>query len=434
MAKRNVKRGKSSSCGKWLIGISILFLLIACVILVIWYQRHVENSNNGEKVVEKIDLDEVRGAYHDFVKIQDGASLYVKDNDKYKKASTIHGEIEISLDATNEVVDEYFKLLNSDYYIKYNEVVGIEGLTAKSGEYRYYKNYIVYNENVVLKSGAKLYVDDINYYEVDGGSYPIIVKDIERYGIEYNNSLVYVGSSDVLSVVENHNTDLGHTDGLAVLNYHYTVSASNENGELDECQQSICITDTMLDSHIKYLKDNGYYGVSMRDLELFIDGKVQLPEKSVSLTFDDGWYMARTIAILNKYQMLGTLFLIGSLASPESFNSPYLEVHSHTWDMHTIGQCPSSVGRGGILCLDENTILEDLRKSRESLNNTTYFCYPFYDYNNRAIELLKQAGFTMAFAGEFSDSTVRVGTDKYKIPRYVIVNYTTMDQFISYVS
>ena len=132
--------------------------------------------------------------------------------------------------------------------------------------------------------------------------------------------------------------------------------------------------------------------------------------------------------------MLGTLFLIGSLASPNDYNSPYLEIHSHTWDMHTPGVCPSSMGRGGILCLDENKILEDLKKSRESLNNTPYFCYPFYDYNERAIELLKKAGFRMAFAGELNDSTVKVGQDKYRIPRYVIVNYTTMNDFIRYVS
>ena len=80
--------------------------------------------------------------------------------------------------------------------------------------------------------------------------------------------------------------------------------------------------------------------------------------------------MARSITILEKYQMLGTLFLIGSLSSPDAYRSNYLEIHSHTWDMHTLGQCPSSVGRGGILCLDEDKILEDLKKSRESLNNT----------------------------------------------------------------
>ena len=432
MAKE--KKKKTSSRGKLLVGFSILFILISCILLVFWYQKREEENKDIKIIATKVDLEKVKNQYHDFVLLKDGASLYTKDGEKYQKISTVHGNVELSLDSNYQIVDEYFKLLDSDYYVRYVDVNGIEALTAKVGEYKYYHNYIVYNENVVLTDDAKLYVDDASYYEVDGGSYPIIIKDTDRYGIEFNHSLVYVPSENVKEVVESSNTDLGHTDGLSVLNYHYVVSATDENGERSECQQSICITDEMFDSHVQYLKDNGYYAVSMRDLELFIDGKVQLPEKSVSLTFDDGWYVARTIRILEKYQMLGTLFLIGSLASPNDYVSEYLEVHSHTWDMHKLGDCPSSVGRGGILCLDENTVLEDLKKSRESLNNTTYFCYPFYDYNDRAIELLKKAGFTMAFAGELKDSTVRVGQDKFKIPRYVIVNSTTMNQFIQYVS
>ena len=79
------------------------------------------------------------------------------------------------------------------------------------------------------------------------------------------------------------------------------------------------------------------------------------------------------------------------------------------------------------------SLLEDLKKSRESLNNTTYFCYPFYDYNDRAIELLKQAGFTMAFAGQ-NGNDVKVGQDKFKIPRYVIYSNTSMNTFVNYVS
>ena len=439
MAKKNIRKRKKNH--KNLVVFSGLVSLMVGVVVSFGYNYYVENNYNTEKLVKrddkKIDLVGIKKSYHDFVKLQDGASIYVKKENGYEVASTAYGDIEISLDSTYEVVDKYFKVLDSDYYVKYNEVSAIDRLSAKKGEYKYYNNYIVYNENVVLKDGAKLYISDNNYYEVNGGSYPIIIKDSDRYGIEYNNSLVYVNSNDIKSLVESTNTDLGHTDGLAVLNYHFTVSASNENGELNECVQSICITDTMFDSHIKYLKDNGYYAVSMRDLELFIDGKIQLPEKSVSITIDDGWYVARSIAIFEKYQILGTLFLIGSLASPNDYVSEYLEVHSHTWGMHGLSSgddCPNSSFRGGITCFDEKTILEDLKKSRESLNNTTYFCYPFYDYNERAISLLKQAGFTMAFAGEFRDNTVRVGQDKYKIPRYVITKYTTMENFISYVS
>lgn len=435
-AKSGGKKKKNAS-GKWLIFFSILFLLISFFLLVKWYEKRDEKENDAEIIAKKIDLEMVRENYHEYVKMKNGAKLYQLNEGKYQEVSVLYGGIEFQLDNTYEVHDEYFKVLNSDYYVIYDDVEGIEALSNVDGEYKYYKNYIVYNENIILKDKAKLYVNDSSYFEVTGGSYPIIIKDIDRYGIEYQNRLVYVSTSDVESVVENINTDQGHTDGLSVLNYHYVVSATNENGELSECQQSICITDTMFDSHVKYLKDNGYYAVSMRDLELFIDGKIQLPERSVSLTFDDGWYVTRTITILEKYQMLGTLFLIGSLASSDAYRSSYLEIHSHTWDMHglkTGDDCPNSSLRGGITCFDDEKILEDLKKSRESLNNTTYFCYPFYDYNERAISLLQQAGFTMAFAGELGDSKVRVGQNKFKIPRYVIISYTTMDQFIRYVS
>ncbi len=416
--------------------IILLIILFILITILLSENRGKERIIAKQKIipVTKNKLEKIQENYSDYVILKNGSNLYEKEKNTYQKVATIKGTVELSLDPNYIVEDEYFKIKDSNYYIKYTDITKIDNLSPLSGEYKTYLNYIPYNESIVLKNKAKLYLPDNSYYELEKGTFPIIIKNEDKYGIEFNRSLVYVSKNDVQEVIFSANTAENHTNAISVLNYHYVVSDSNENGEKTECKQSICITDTMFDSHIKYLKENHFYATSMRDLELYIEGKVQLPEKSVTLTFDDGWYVARTINILNQYQMLGTLFLIGSLASPSDYSSPYLEVHSHTWNMHKIGDCPSNIGRGGILCLDENTILEDLKKSRESLNNTTYFCYPFYDYNTRAIELLKKAGFTMAFAGELKDSKVRVGQDKYKIPRYVIVNATSMDTFKGYVN
>jgi len=97
--------------------------------------------------------------------------------------------------------------------------------------------------------------------------------------------------------------------------------------------------------------------------------------------------------------------------------------------MHKAGDCPYGQG-GGIQCLSEEYIQNDLKKSREKLNNTTYFCYPFYEYNNYSISQLKKAGFTMAFAGYYANRQLKAspGIDKYQIPRYVISNTTTVNQ------
>lgn len=427
-----MKKNKKSVKKKSFIYLGI-FIIILGVVSAGYYYFNKESFNNtdlGEKIEEpKISLEEIKNYYSDYVKLMNGSSLYIKEGDSYVEVSNIVGEIEVSLDASYEVIDEYFKVLNSDYYVKYDSVSKIEGLSLVNNEYRYYKNYIPYNENIVLKENSKLFVDDINYYEVNGGSYPIIIKDTDRYGIVFNNRLVYVNKSDVLEVIDSQNTTEVIADDISVLNYHFVVSAE----EMKSCAQSICIREDKFDSQIKYLKDNNYYGVSMRDLELFIDGKIQLPKNSVSITIDDGWYVQRAITILERYQILGTLFLIGSLESPLAYQSSYLELHSHGWSIHGGNDCPGKGWRGGLHCFDRERVLEDLRKSRESLNNTTYFCYPFYEVSTRGIDLLKEAGFTMAFAGQKSDSKTRVGTDKFRIPRYVIYGTTSMNTFISYV-
>ena len=102
--------------------------------------------------------------------------------------------------------------------------------------------------------------------------------------------------------------------------------------------------------------------------------------------------------------------------------------------MHKAGDCPNGQG-GGIQCLSEKIIQEDLKKSREKLNNTTYFCYPFYEYNDYSISVLKEAGFTMAFGGTLEDGKrkVTVGSNKFKLPRYVIYNTTTEKDVASYI-
>ena len=208
------------------------------------------------------------------------------------------------------------------------------------------------------------------------------------------------------------------------------MNSSNPE-EIKECRQAICILDTQYEEQLKYLKDNDYYTISMKEFELWMDKKINLPEKTVLITIDDGWYVSRNIELLEKYDLYATLFLIGSLASPNDYKSNNLEIHSHGFNIHNIGECPGGLG-GAILCKDRNYLLEDLRKSSESLNNTTYFCYPFYEYNNYSISILKEANYTMAFKGGNVKATQ--DDDKFQIPRYRITNGTTLNDFINYVS
>ena len=411
------------------ISVKIIITLL-CVLIgfsVIFFGKNLLNNKSSNKKNDvKTNKIDITSNYNDYVIATTDTDIY---NKKLKKIGKIYKDTKILLDDKKNIKDKYYKLKNADIYIKYDSVTKSDAFTYEN-EYKTYKNYIVYNENIKTKSNYKLLNGDNTLYEFNNSdTYKIIIKDEEKYGIEFNDQLFYIKSEDVESNIESANSDNVIASDIAVLNYHYTIDKNSDEGK--ECRQTICMDQNQVEEEIKYLKDNNFYPVTMQDLYLFLTGKIQLPEKSVSITIDDGWYLTRMISILEKYQMQGTLYLIGSLASPNDYTSQYLEIHSHTWDMHTPNVCNGSHG-GGLLCLDEQTILDDLKKSRESLNNTDILCYPFYEYNARTIELVKKAGFKMALAGGYRKA--KPGDNIYAVPRFELGNYTTMNDFVNAVN
>ena len=346
--------------------------------------------------------------------------LYKLEDDKLIKAGVININNYLTLEKDDFSKDGYFRIKNTSYYIDYKDIKEEKIKEEKST----YLNYIPFNESVKVIN-PKFYLDEKIVFSILGEyEYPILVKEKSYYGVLVNNKLYYLKKDDC-SFYKSKNTDLKATNGVPVLVYHYTYDSSNSY-EKKECKSIICLSDKKFDSHMKFIKDNNFYTATLNDLEMFIDGKIRLPEHTVVITIDDGYYTPKSIEILEKYDLHATLFLIGSVAKITGFdyNSKNLEVHSHTYDLHYVGACPGGQG-SPIKCLAKDKILADLKKSRESLNNTPYFCYPFFEYNDYAISLLKEAGFKMAFAGR--RMKVRVGANKYKLPRYGIINTTTTD-------
>lgn len=363
--------------------------------------------------------------YSDIVKSSKNIDIYGEEG---KKVGQILKNTKLKLDGQKEA---QYKLKGTNYYINYNDVEKQESLgLEKHTEYSDYKNYIPYNINIITNNEYTLYKNDNEYIKLsNNGEYPVIIKTPDKYGIEFNDQLFYIKKEDIKEEKESNNSNSEIANDLAVLNYHYTVN--KEAGEFSQCVQDICMEDVKVEEEFKYLSDNNYYTLSMRDVYLYITGSIQIPKNSVTITIDDGWFVDRMVVLLEKYKHVGTLFLIGSLLPSDAYHSDYMEIHSHTWNMHNIGDCPGYFG-GGILCKGRDYILDDLKKSRESLNNTTVFCYPFYEYNATSIELLKEAGFTMAFAG--GHRSAKAGDSIFEIPRYVMFNSTSIQEFINYVS
>lgn len=406
--------------------IVILFIIVLGICGYFGY-KYVVSKNitlNKEKIIEKIT-----SHYNKYVKTDKNVVLYDKSG---SEAGLIGKNVELNLDEIEITSDtKYFKIKDFDdeYYVKYQDVDKIETLTSYSDRY---KSYILFNENIVTNDKTSFYDENNNLVYTFNKSFdlPIIIKDDNRYGIEFNNRLLYVKKDEIRETKENNNTELKNANGVPVLNYHFAYEDDDKT-----CNEIICHSASQLKEQFSYIKDNNFFTPTMKELEMYIDKKLQLPQKSVVITFDDGGRAEVAKKYVDEYKINATLFLITSWFKKEQFESEYFEIHSHGDNIHNGGLC--SGGQGGeIKCMDHDKLLTDLKTSREKLDGSTVFCYPFYEYNDYSIKVLKEAGFTMAFAGEYAGGKIKVtpGIDKFRLPRWVIVNYTTKKQFISYVN
>lgn len=421
MRKKRNSSSKKSNLLK-IVLIIIIFLIIGALV---FFNSSVKKQDNIKE--EKIDISVY---YNEFVKTNKETKIYIQENEEYKKIGIIASGVELTLNELTKAQDQYFNIKDFDakYYISYLDVDKLDELTTQNQRY---KKYITFDSNIKTENETNFYNEEGNliYSFEEGYSLPIIIKEDDMYGIEFNNQLLYIKKGEGIEV-ENNNTTEQNTKSIGVLNYHFFYDETDVE-DTQKCNQVICSSKKQFKEHLDYIKENNIFTPTMKELEMYIDNKIQLP-KSVVITIDDGWRSKIAIEILNEYQLNGTLFLITSDYEPKNYKNEYVELHSHTDNLHTQGQCPGGQG-GGIKCLPQEEILADLKTSREKLSGSTVLCYPFYEYNDYSIKLVKEAGFTMAFAGG-NNKSVQVGSDKFRLPRFVVVNYTTIDDIANYLN
>ena len=270
--------------------------------------------------------------------------------------------------------------------------------------------------------------DISNKVEVDNN---VNVDEIGEYLVNYKVADSSGNETTAKRVVKVIKRPIVHRDGVAVLNYHFFYAGNSSCG-------INCISISKFEEQLKYLKENGYKTLTMDEFRSWMYGEINVPAKSVLITIDDGAQGTGKhngnllIPMLEKYQTHATLFLITGWWGINNYKSSYLDVESHTHNMHTEGYC-SNVSRGAkILCLSHDEVVDDLKKSIAITNSTNAFCYPFYAYNEQTINILKEVGFKLAFAG--GNYKANRSSNKYAIPRFHIYDNITMDEFISYIA
>ena len=104
--------------------------------------------------------------------------------------------------------------------------------------------------NIKTKEVTNFYDEDSNlvYSFNESFDLPIIIKDTNKYGVEFNSQLLYVNKDDVEETHANTNTDLKNKSKIRTITYHFFYDAATES-----CNQSICLSLTQLEEQFKYI-------------------------------------------------------------------------------------------------------------------------------------------------------------------------------------
>ena len=220
-----------------------------------------------------------------------------------------------------------------------------------------------------------------------------------------------------------------YNKGIPILIYHNVYNPDNPPSNL----HANYISTTDLESHLQYLVDEGYYFPTWQEIRDFVDCKIDLPEKSIVLSFDDASrdWITNGIPVLESYDIRATSFVIVSWKGEEmaSYDLKNVELQSHSYDMHKAG---GNIGHGGIFpALSYEDAMADLEKSKEIIGNNDAFAYPFGDYTDQCMQIIEDAGFLCAVTTV--NGKIHPGDNPYELNRVRINLGTDLETFKSLI-
>jgi peptidoglycan/xylan/chitin deacetylase (PgdA/CDA1 family) len=184
------------------------------------------------------------------------------------------------------------------------------------------------------------------------------------------------------------------------------------------------------ESDLKYLKENNYTTITMKDvIDYVYDGKA-LPENPIMITFDDGYLTTYRYGypLLQKYQMKIVLSIIGKstddftrvgddhleyahLTWPlldEMLQSGLIEIQNHTYNLHSTraGRVGCKQKRNESAEEYEAVLSDDVMKLQQEIVEMTgitptTFTIPYGEYNDNTIDIIKKLGFKAALTCDY---------------------------------
>lgn len=235
----------------------------------------------------------------------------------------------------------------------------------------------------------------------------------------------------------------GRANQIPVLLYHDL--APEELGIHEE--NAMVVPAESFAEQMEWLAAEGYYTPTLSELTAFLDGRLHLPQRSVLITFDDGYESNYQFAhpVLCQLGFRAVLFKIGARSpNPRSFH-PALRthitwgqlhemIHSEVWEIenHTYKGHDMIWGRAPLLIWDQETIVEDLAKVDQlwighGLPATRAIAYPFGAYDAHTLEAVRMTDLQLGFTIE--PGFAAPGMDKLLLPRLAVYPQHSLEAF-----
>lgn len=218
--------------------------------------------------------------------------------------------------------------------------------------------------------------------------------------------------------------------GIPVLYYHSVTDEATD----DENEKELRVPVAKFKEQMKYLKDNNYYTLSMDEFYGYVKNGDKVPEKSVLITFDDGFKnnYDNAFPIMKEYGLKGSVFVITSMVDKVGLymtsdeisaisKDGFIDVESHT------------VGHEKLSQISKEDTMKTLKDSKVFLEKYSgkkvdTIAYPFGIYDEATINSVKEAGYTMGFTTEMGWAKPK--SDLYRIPRVYVNAKKDMNTFV----
>jgi peptidoglycan/xylan/chitin deacetylase (PgdA/CDA1 family) len=324
------------------------------------------------------------------------------------------------------------------------------GLTSISYEPRNFYDATHYRTSVGELMVAKMFSDTSIEVPEDFGAY-VTKSTVDQHIATYPN---FFEKPDILKELETNQSN------VLRLMYHRVTQ------DVEESEYGTTVSTKKFEEDLSYLVSSGYTFITSVELNDYMNGKVNLPEKSVIITFDDGYYdnYLNAYPLLKKYNAKALFFPIGWSIGRDSFiknNDPIIphyskdamvemsesgiiEFGSHTFDLHNqeglSNGYETRVGYGIDRLVDEsqetyyNRLYTDFKKAIEELESITKkpvnaFSFPYGRYNDTAVQVLKDLDVHVAFIT--SEDSGREFLNQYTLPRINATETITLEELLN---